>query len=407
MKTALKTLASAILLAYSCTGITSQNIDPEHTLWYDEPASIWEETLPLGNGRLGMMPDGGIIDETVVLNEISLWSGSEADYSNPQAAESLPQIRELLQQGRNAEAQELMYSSFVPKKPSDGGTYGGYQTLGDLKISYPLSADVTEYRRGLDLKTATAWTEFVQDGVQYHRKYHVSRDKDVMIIEIGASEKAKVNFDIKLSRKERAEISVTEDGLIEMTGVLDSGTEAEGMKYSAYAGLLAEGKEAEKSATGVRNADRAWIVISATTDWFEGEGYKAKSKDLLTSVTGQCSGRKMDSIHKESIRLHQELYNRAGISLDSDAAESHLTTDKRISAYHEGSQDNDLASLYFHYGRYLMICSTRPGSLPPNLQGLWANTYQTPWNGDYHTNINVQMNHWIVEKGTSLIEAGE
>ena len=155
MKTALKTLASAILLAYSCTGITSQNIDPEHTLWYDEPASIWEETLPLGNGRLGMMPDGGIIDETVVLNEISLWSGSEADYSNPQAAESLPQIRELLQQGRNAEAQELMYSSFVPNKPSDGGTYGGYQTLGDLKISYPLSADVTEYRRGLDLKTAT------------------------------------------------------------------------------------------------------------------------------------------------------------------------------------------------------------------------------------------------------------
>ena len=399
MKSTIITLTAAIALVHSCTGITSQNIDPEHTLWYDEPASIWEETLPLGNGRLGMMPDGGIIDETVVLNEISLWSGSEADYSNPQAAESLPQIRELLQQGRNAEAQELMYSSFVPKKPSDGGTYGGYQTLGDLKISYPLSDDVTEYRRGLDLKTATAWTEFTLNGVQYYRKYHVSRNKDIMIIEIGASEKGKINFDIELSRKERAAISVTEEGLIEMTGVLDSGTEAEGMKYSAYAGLLAEGKEAEKSSTGVRNADRAWIVISATTDWFEGEGYKAKANDLLTSVTRQGSGRKMDAIHKESIRLHQKLYNRAGISLDSDAAESHLTTDKRISAYHEGSQDNDLASLYFHYGRYLMICSTRPGSLPPNLQGLWANTYQTPWNGDYHTNINVQMNHWIVEKG--------
>ena len=176
MKSTFFTLMAGIILANSCTHIASHYIDPEHTLWYDEPASIWEETLPLGNGRLGMMPDGGIIDETVVLNEISLWSGSEADYSNPQAAESLPQIRELLQQGRNAEAQELMYSSFVPKKPSDGGTYGGYQTLGDLKISYPLSADVTEYRRGLDLRTATAWTEFTQEGVRYYRKYHVSNN---------------------------------------------------------------------------------------------------------------------------------------------------------------------------------------------------------------------------------------
>ena len=109
---------------------------PEHVLWYDEPAELWEETLPLGNGRLGMMPDGGVIEERIVLNEISMWSGSEADYSNPDAAESLPEIRQLLLEGRNAESQEVMYERFVPHKPSDGGTYGGYQTLGDLHIDY-------------------------------------------------------------------------------------------------------------------------------------------------------------------------------------------------------------------------------------------------------------------------------
>ena len=134
---------AATLAAVSCSSqeYISEAFSPEHILWYDEPASIWEETLPLGNGRLGMMPDGGIEEERIVLNEISMWSGSEADYANPDAAESLPEIRALLLEGKNAEAQEVMYQRFVPHKPTDGGTYGGYQTLGDLHIDYHYGTD--------------------------------------------------------------------------------------------------------------------------------------------------------------------------------------------------------------------------------------------------------------------------
>ena len=128
-------LSVALAVFSGCSNLDPDELfSPEHVLWYDEPAELWEETLPLGNGRLGMMPDGGVTEERIVLNEISMWSGSEADYSNHDAAESLPEIRQLLLEGRNAEAQEVMYERFVPHKPSDGGTYGGYQTLGDLHI---------------------------------------------------------------------------------------------------------------------------------------------------------------------------------------------------------------------------------------------------------------------------------
>ena len=161
----------AAIIAAGCAR-TYDQLDPEHTIWFDAPASIWEETLPLGNGRLGMMPDGGVGQEKIVLNEISLWSGCEADYSNPDAAESLPLIRGLLLQGENAKAQEVMYRRFVPHKPTDGGTYGSYQTLGDLTITHHDSQDnISSYRRWLDLRTATVHTEYTANSVAYTRKY--------------------------------------------------------------------------------------------------------------------------------------------------------------------------------------------------------------------------------------------
>ena len=148
-----------------------------HQLYYTAPATIWEETLPLGNGRLGMMPDGGIDKEHIVLNEISLWSGMEADYGNPDASRSLPAIQQLLFEGKNKEAQELMYNSFVPKKPESGGTYGNYQMLADLTLNFSIPVKkkfasdevvpVTNYRRWLDLRDAVAYTTFTKGGIDY------------------------------------------------------------------------------------------------------------------------------------------------------------------------------------------------------------------------------------------------
>ncbi len=396
MKLSSLILAGAALVTAACS--RTDSLDPEHTIWFDSPATMWEATLPLGNGRLGMMPDGGICEENIVLNEISLWSGCEVDYGNPDAAESLKEIRQLLLEGKNDEAQSVMYRRFVPKKQTEGGTYGTYQMLGRLLISHDMGeeAEVEGYGRELDLRCATAGTGFTKNGVYYYRKYYVSRDSDVMVVEIGASAKGAVNFETSLFRHERAEYEAPEDGLLKMYGQLDSGTEAPGMGYTAYAGIVADGKDAVIAGNKVNNADKAWIIVSAATEYLYGEEHDAQARKLLDEAVRGFDGKKM---YKGHLKTWKELYDRAVVSISGTTASSALPTDRRLQEYAEGACDNALAALYYNYGRYLLISSTRPGTLPPNLQGLWADTYQTPWNGDYHTNINVQMNHWIAEQG--------
>ena len=183
-----------------------------------------------------------------------------------------------------------------------------------------------------------------------------------------------------------------------MYGTLDSGAEGiEGMKYAAYAKVITDGGKVnvleDSLAIAVEDADKAWIIISAATDYFEGEGYDAKAHELLLAAD------RPQKMHSKAVNAHRELFDRASVSIASCSGSESLPTDDRLHAYSEGAADNALASLYYNFGRYLLICSTREGSLPPNLQGLWANTFWTPWNGDYHTNINVQMNHWIAEQG--------
>ena len=484
--------------------------DSEHILWYDEPAQVWQEMLPVGNGRMGMMTDGSPAEEYIILNEISLWSGSEVDYANPDAAESLPSIRQALIEGRNAEAQEIMYERFVPKKETDGGTYGTYQVLGQLimRHSYEAEAEggactraeadmepenVTEakegeeakdYKRWLDLREATSYADYCVGGVSYQKKYYVSRTDDVMIVEVSASEPGSINLEVEIDRAGRATEELTQEGLLKFSGALDSGTEVRGMAFCAYAKVTTEGKgctteymidgkpwtigeepnaesgkqcraSGEQQQDGnqkesnpcikISNADKVYITISAATDYFS-EDYNEEALSGLKAM----DLKKLKSAHKKSVKAHQELYLRNTLSLTSGqnskagAADNGTTnnrtistgtisngtaetTDRRIVSYASadngkaikskslatdvkhnttdenlntvGAKDNALAALYYNYGRYLLICSTRPGCLPPNLQGLWSNSFHTPWNGDYHTNINVQMNHWIAESG--------
>ena len=412
--------------------------DSEHILCYDEPAKVWQEMLPVGNGRMGMMTDGDPAEEHIILNEISLWSGSEVDYANPDAAESLPVIRQALLEGRNAEAQKIMYERFVPKKDTDGGTYGTYQVLGQLimRHGYEKPAGAEDYRRWLDLREATSYTDYRIGGVEYQKKYYVSRTDDVMIVEVRASEAGRINLEVELDRAGRAAEELTSEGLLKFWGNLDSGTEAPGMGYCAYAKVATEGQGctieymtsgkscSEEGESGGRdnnpcirvcNADRVWIIISAATDYFT-EDYEAVALAKLEAVSPSRSeagdrraqeagdNSRLKAAHKDAVKAHQELYLRNILSLAGSGTQTAKTTDRRIVDYAAAGEnmaqgDNALAALYYNYGRYLLICSTQPGLLPPNLQGLWSNSFHTPWNGDYHTNINVQMNHWIAESG--------
>ena len=383
---------------------------PDHVLWYDSPASAWEEMLPLGNGRLGMMPSGEIDSEMLILNEISLWSGCERDYANPDAAESLPLIRELLLAGENVKAQEVMYERFVPRKAVDEQSYGSYQVLAGLIVDYDYPADSLSsygsYRRWLDLRNATAFAEFDLDGVRYSRKYYVDRSADVMVIELEADKKECIGFETTLYRPE-AITEALDGGLVRLSGELGSGVDGvQGVRYSSYVAVVTsggsqtmDGIQISKEGIRVCEADKAWIVVSAATSYFEGDAYDMVARERLLSVIGDASEHKFNKLYKSSVNEYKKLYDRVELHIASDAGTEDLTTDRRIKEYAQGAKDNSLAVLYYNFGRYLLISSTRPGSLPPNLQGLWANTRHTPWNGDYHTNINVQMNHWIAEPG--------
>ena len=296
-------------------------------LTYTTPAQIWEECFPLGNGHLGMMPDGGIEKETIVLNDITLWSGAPSDDSNPLALQSLPEIQRLLKEGKNDEAQNLMYETFVCGGEGSGHgqgakvPFGCFQTLGNMTIeyNYPNDDSVTNYKRILCLNDATHKVLFEKGGQRYEREAFISRPDDVAVLRLTGQ----VSVSLELSRQEKVEVFTDADGVV-MCGQLDSNVEGvEGMRYYAKAQMVTTDNEEQKE-----NQD-----LTLDEHW----------RDFLVN------------------------------------------------------DDPWLPTCYFHFGRYLLISSTREDLLPPNLQGLWANTIQTPWNGDYHLNINVEMNHWPCE----------
>jgi len=368
-------------------------------LWYDKPASQWEETLPLGNGRLGMMPDGGVKEEKVVLNDITLWSGAPQDANNYEAYKSLPEIRKLLAEGKNNEAQELVDKNFIcTGKGSGSEPFGKYQVLGDLKIKFNYAdankADTyTNYKRELSLDKAIASTTFVVDGVIYKREYFTSFGSDVSIIKLSADKPGQLNFSIALSREERS-VTVVKNSELQMYGQLRSGTDNGGMQYLTKVKTQLKGGtlSADDNKLVVKNATEAIVYVSAGTD-FRGADYKKNVEEKLTVALKTLYATE----RVRHITNYQKLFNRVTVDLgESTAADE--TTDKRLISFHKNpNADKLLPVLFYQYGRYLSISSTRVGLLPPNLQGLWANQVNTPWNGDYHLDVNVQMNHWPVE----------
>jgi alpha-L-fucosidase 2 len=369
-------------------------------LWYDKPAQVWEETLPLGNGRLGMMPDGGVMKENIVLNDITLWSGAEQDANNYDAYKALPQIRKLLVEGKNDEAQQLINKDFVCKGKGGGSVpFGCYQVLGNLSINFKYNgvdstgANFTNYERELSLKNAVAKCTYMVNGVTYTREYFTSFGNDISIIRLTADKPGQLNCNISISRPERGTAVVNGDEL-QLSGQLDNGTDGKGMEYLARVKAKLKGGTVSTSnnTLTIKGATEAIIYISAGTD-FKEKSFKQKTAAILDAAIK--TPYKIEKQHH--ITNYQKLFNRVNITL-GNTNNTKETTDKRLVSFHNNpSADNGLAVLFFQYGRYLSICSTRVGLLPPNLQGLWANQIQTPWNGDYHLDINVQMNHWPLE----------
>jgi alpha-L-fucosidase 2 len=387
--------ATIIILLFGTSAAFSQTKNLR--LWYDKPASMWEETLPLGNGRLGMTPDGGVSKEKIVLNDITLWSGGPQDANNYNAYKSLPKIRQLILEGKNDEAQDLVNKEFICTGQGSGGVpYGKYQVLGELLLDFNYNEagnQPTNYQRELTLNNAVANCTFQLNGANYKREYFTSFGDDVDVIRLTADKPGQLNFGINLSRPERSKTE-TDGNTLLMYGRLDNGTDGKGMQYiTKVKTQLKDGTvTSENNSLVVKNATEVIIYVSAATD-FKNPGYKAKVDRALAAVLA-----KSYSLQKQQhISKYQKLFNRVTVDLGEGEA-GKLTTDKRLAAfYNNHKEDKGMTALFFQFGRYLSISSTRVGLLPPNLQGLWANQINTPWNGDYHLDINIQMNQWPVE----------
>jgi alpha-L-fucosidase 2 len=393
-------LACLIALMFVCTD-KNKPVVPKYRIWFKEPAKIWEATLPLGNGHMGMMPDGQIVNETITLNDITLWSGGAQDPDNPEAAKYLPEIQKLLFEGKNDKAQELVYKTFVCKGAGSGRgmgakvPYGSYEVLGNLHLQYDFDSLTLpqKYYRQLSLDDATALTTFEANGIHFTREYFVSFNHDVGVIRLTANKNHKINLKISLDRPEKSE-TIAEGNTLKMRGQLENGTDGKGMRYLALVSVKNKGGTllAENNHLSVINANEAIIFVSLGTD-FKKPDFETSVEKSLDDATKTNFG----EIVKTHKKAYQEYFNRVEITLPVNPERELLPTPERLVAFAGNPDDNGLVNLYFQYGRYLLISSTYKQILPPNLQGLWSHTVQTPWNGDYHLNINVQMNHWPSE----------
>jgi alpha-L-fucosidase 2 len=402
-------LSVHILAAASFTlSVAEANFTPETTIWLDAPATNFTESSPLGNGRLGAMMFGGVDEERIVLNESSVWSGSPQDADRPDAYKVLPEIQKLLLDGKNPAAEALVNASFTCKGPgSNGGSgdsqYGCYQVLGNLRLSFlgDTNAPIENYRRELNLNDSVANVQFNRCGVEYRREMFVSAPDQVMVLRLSASQSRQISFDMRLDRPERFEtVGDGNNGLL-MTGQLDNGLGGKGVRYVARVRVL--NRRGQVSVYGnilsVRHANEVVLLIAAGTDY---QGFAGRqTKDPLTATLNDlnlATKKSFKSLRKAHIADYQKYFQRVSLYLKAtDAEAATKPTPERILLAQKDGGDPGLAALYFNFGRYLLISSSRPGGFPANLQGIWAEETHTPWTGDWHLDMNVEMNYWPAE----------
>jgi alpha-L-fucosidase 2 len=390
--------------------------DPALLLWYRQPAKTWTEALPVGNGRLGAMIFGGVGRERLQLNEATLWAGGPYDPDNTNALAALPEVRKLIFAGQYAEAQkvagEKMMAQPLKQMP--------YETVGDLFLEFPTPATVENYRRELNLDTAVASVSYTANGVYFKREIFCSPVDQVIVVRL-TGQPGQISFTAGLNTPQKVEMSVevntnasfVDDATLVMRGVNGESDGIKGaLKFQARVRVLPAFHEhihgkmlADANKISVANADSVTLLIAIATSY---KNFKDVSGDPETITQQQItraykkwySGNVadgFDTTFSDHIAAHQKLFRRVELNLgETDSMK--LPTDERIAHFADG-RDPQLAALYFQFARYLLICSSRPGGQPANLQGLWNDSMDPPWGSKYTININTEMNYWPAEPG--------
>jgi alpha-L-fucosidase 2 len=395
--------------------------EPPLRLWYEKPAATWVEALPVGNGRLGAMVFGDPLKERLALNEDTLWSGGPTDWNNPDAKAWLPRVREAVFAGRYAEADALA-------KKMQGPYNESYQPLGDLLLEFDVAGHVEGYSRELDLRRAVASSSFHAGGALHTREAFASYPDQVIVVRVGADRPGRVSFVARLASRLRHATSAEGPEAIALRGRApshvdpsylgdtrepvryDEGPGTEGMRFTAIVRAIVRGgttRTTPEGALEVRGADEAVLLVSAATSFNGFDKSPAREgRDEDAAARGPlapAAARPFTALRDAHVADHQHLFGR--VSLDLGAPVTDRPTDERLRTYLHG-RDPSLVALVFQYGRYLLVASSRPGSQPANLQGIWNEDVRPPWSANWTMNINSEMNYWPAEV-TNLSECHE
>ena len=399
-------------------------------LWYKEPAKVWEEAVPLGNGRIGAMVFGQPGNERIQVNEESIWYGGPVNRINPDLREYLPQIRELIFNGEISKAEQLM----IPAMSGCPNSVHPYQTLGDINVYFQGIKNVTDYRRQLDLEKAVCTITYSADGVQYKRELFISKPADCMFMRITADKKGMITLSASLGR-ERFYDGVSADGEQEITLYGNTGRGGQEFAMRLHAQTIGGSVKTMGEHLQVEKADEVILTFSADTSYhyspeekdaaiaeymekhaqlaeligiedkssFEMQEIKMQQglQDLLWKKLHErivrSKQKSYEKLLEEHIADYASMFKRVEFTLNSKENYTDIPTDERIRNVSNGMKDINLSKEYFDFGRYLMISCSREDGLPANLQGIWNKDMTPPWDSKYTININAQMNYWPVE----------
>lgn len=406
MKKIILFFLTGLFLFIACNDKETPLNQPDMKLWYKQPAANWLEALPVGNGRLGAMVFGGTFQERIQVNEESLWAGQPLNNNNPEALKHLNELQQLLISGKVEEAYKLVGKYYIGTPPR----VRSYQTAGDILIVSDSIATISDYKRELFLETGIVRTVYKSGDTKYVREVFASAPDNVLVIHIKSEGPGKINTKIFLTREKDASVSVQGSDQLVMNGqILDAPDPREGPggKHMRFAEVL-KVKNRKGSVTAgdtslsIRDAKEVFIYYTAVTDYDPetlGFDKTIHPENECKKILGQIENKTYRAIRSDHILDHSALFNRVRLELP-ETENSSLPTDQRLEAIKKGESDPAFAALYFQYGRYLLMGSSRyPGVLPANLQGVWNNKFKAPWNADFHTNINLQMNYWPAETG--------
>ena len=390
---------SFILIAIGCNKVTAPDITNSQLLWHKEAAAVWEEALPLGNGRIGAMVFGDPHTERIQLNDDSLWP-NDLGWDHPSGTpDDLAQIRSLLIKGDIQTVDSLLVEKFSRKT-----VVRSHQTLGDLSIKLNHNK-ISDYKRSLNLNEAVAKVTYKSDGYKVTQSAFVSAPDQVIVIKLKSSHPNGLNGNIQLQRPKDEGIptakTYTAEGMLKMDGEVTQRKGAfdskpnpilEGVQFQTIVKPNHQGGRVTTVENGLElsGVKEIELHILSNSSYYH-KDYKSENSKQLTAID-KYSFKELKDRH---IRDHQSLFNKVDFNIITDNAAQTIPTDKRLEAVKGGAVDLELQETLFHYGRYLLIASSRPGTLPANLQGLWNQHINAPWNADYHLNINLQMNYWL------------